>query len=227
MIRWDAPGPYVVAFTTREGGVSVGPFASLNLGGRGDEPARIAENRRLACKQLGLDADRLAVNRQRHTARVIRARPGGTAEVADALWSDEPGMPMLALAADCVPVAIARTNGAPALAVVHAGWRGLAEGVVEAAVSALGEGTAAVVGPAIGPCCYEVGPEVSELFDRDLTSGGNLDLWSAAERALGRAGVSSVERVDLCTRCHPEQFFSHRHSGPRRGAQGVIGAVAD
>ena len=74
MIRWDAPGPYVVAFTTREGGVSVGPFASLNLGGRGDEPARIAENRRLACKQLGLDADRLAVNRQRHTARVIRAR---------------------------------------------------------------------------------------------------------------------------------------------------------
>jgi YfiH family protein len=227
VIRWDAPGPYVVAFTTREGGVSVGPFASLNLGGRGDEPARIAENRRLACKQLGLDADRLAVNRQRHTARVIRARPGGTAEVADALWSDEPGMPMLALAADCVPVAIARTNGAPALAVVHAGWRGLAEGVVEAAVSALGEGTAAVVGPAIGPCCYEVGPEVSELFDRDLTSGGNLDLWSAAERALGRAGVSSVERVDLCTRCHPEQFFSHRHSGPRRGAQGVIGAVAD
>src|SRR5262249_30659014 len=128
--------------------------------------------------------------------------------------------------ADCVPVAIARTNGTPTLAVVHAGWRGLAEGVVEAAVSALGEGTAAVVGPSIGPCCYQVGPEVSGLFDRDLTSEGNLDLWSAAERALGRAGVGSVERVDLCTRCHPERFFSHRHSGPRRGAQGVIGAVA-
>jgi copper oxidase (laccase) domain-containing protein len=133
---------------------------------------------------------------------------------------------MLALAADCVPVAIARTNGVPALAVVHAGWRGLAAGVVEAAVSALGDGTAAVVGPSIGPCCYEVGPEVSGLFDRDLTSEGILDLWSAAERALARAGVGSVERVDLCTRCHPERFFSHRHSGPRRGAQGVIGAVA-
>ena len=135
-------------------------------------------------------------------------------------------MPMLALTADCVPVAIVRTDGAPAVAVVHAGWRGLAAGVVEAAVSALGEGTAAAVGPSIGPCCYEVGPEVSALFDRDLTTHGRLDLWSATERALARAGVSSVERLDLCTRCHPDQFFSHRYSGPRRGAQGVIGAVA-
>jgi YfiH family protein len=226
VIRWEAPGPYVVAFTTREGGVSTGACASLNLGSRADDPARIAENRRLACEELGLDAQRLAVNRQRHTARAIRARPGETREVADALWSDEAAVPMLALAADCVPIAIARMDGAPALAVVHAGWRGLAAGVVEAAVSALGSGTAAVVGPSIGPCCYEVGPEVSELFDPELTREGNLDLWSASEQALTRAGVGSVERLDLCTRCHPELFFSHRYSGPRRGAQGVIGAVA-
>jgi polyphenol oxidase len=110
---------------------------------------------------------------------------------------------------------------------LHAGWRGLAEGVVDAAVAPLGGGPlAAIVGPAVGPCCYEVGPEVSTLFDADLTRGGILDLWSAAERALRRAGVERVERVDLCTRCNPELFFSHRRDGPRRGLQGVIAAIA-
>ncbi len=156
-----------------------------------------------------------------------RARPGETTEVGDALWTDEPLLPLLALSADCVPIAVARTDGQPALAVVHAGWRGLAAGVVRAAVGALGAGgAAAIVGPAIGPCCYEVGPEVAELFDTDLVNGGRLDLWTAADRALREAGVASVERIDLCTRCNHERFFSHRFSGPRRGAQGVIGALA-
>ena len=85
---------------------------------------------------------------------------------------------------------------------------------------------AAIIGPAIGPCCYEVGPEVSALFDEDLTVDGKLDLWSAAERALQVAGVERIERVDLCTRDHPELFFSHRRDGRARGVQGVIGAVA-
>jgi purine-nucleoside/S-methyl-5'-thioadenosine phosphorylase / adenosine deaminase len=227
MIRWDAPGSYVVAFTTREGGVSTGPFASLNLGSRHDDPERIAENRRLACAELGLDAERLAVNRQRHSPHVNRARAGVRDESGDGLWTDEPGLPLLALSADCVPIAIVATEGRPALAVVHAGWRGLADGVVEATVAALeASETAAVVGPAVGPCCYQVGPEVSERFDDDLTEDGILDLWSAAERALRRAGVARVERLDLCTRCHPELFFSHRRSGARRGTQGVIGALA-
>jgi YfiH family protein len=227
MIPWDPPGPYIVAFTTREGGVSNGEFASLNLGSRDDDPARIAENRRLACESLGLDHERLAVNWQRHTGRAVRARPGGRGEVADGLWTDEPGLPLLALAADCVPIAIVRTSGAPALAVVHAGWRGLAAGVVEASAGSLGGGeSAAIVGPSIGPCCYRVGAEVSERFDPDLTHDDRLDLWTAAERALFRAGVESVDRVEVCTRCHPEQFFSHRYSGPRHGAQGVIGAVS-
>jgi YfiH family protein len=226
VIRWDAPGPYTVAFTTREGGVSTGPFASLNLGSRYDDPARVAENQRLACVALGLEASRLAVNRQRHTATVNRAQPGVRNEVGDVLWTDEPGLPVLALAADCVPIAIARANGSAALAVVHAGWRGLAAGVVEAAVAALGpDPVAAIVGPSVGPCCYEVGPEVASRFDPDLTGGGILDLWAAAERALRHAGVEQVERVDLCTRCNPGLFFSHRRSGERRGAQGVIGAV--
>src|SRR5262249_4286099 len=148
------PGPYVVAFTTRAGGVSTGEFASLNLGSRGDDAARIAENRRLACEALELDHERLAANRQWHTDQGIRARPGTDPEIADGLWTDEPGLPLLALAADCVPIAIARTSGVPALAVVHAGWRGLAAGVVAAGVASLGtNGTAAIVGPSIGPCC--------------------------------------------------------------------------
>ncbi len=227
MIRWEAPAPYVVAFTTRAGGVSEGPFASLNLGGKEDRPDAITENRRRACEQLGLDSALLAFNRQRHTSRVHRAEPGSQPSDGDALWTNDAGVPLLAMSADCLPIAIVATSGAPAVAVVHAGWRGLAAGVVEASVGALGDvATAAVVGPAVGPCCYEVGPEVSERFDADLTRDGILDLWGAAERALRRAGVDRVDRLDLCTRCNTELFFSHRRDGPVRGVQGVIGALA-
>jgi YfiH family protein len=226
MIHWDEPG-YIVCFTSRVGGVSEGDYASLNLtAGTGDDPDRVERNRRIACERLGLDPAALAFNRQVHSPTVHRARPGSRGEPGDGLWSDEPGLPMLAFAADCLPVALARVDGTLALAVLHAGWRGLAEGVIEAGVRAIGGELAAAVGPAIGPCCYEVGPEVSALFDDDLTAAGRLNLWEAAERALRRAGVGRVERVDLCTRCHPKLFFSHRRSGRARGVQGVIGAVA-
>jgi YfiH family protein len=225
LIRWDEPG-YVVAFTTRSGGVSDGVFESLNLtAGTGDEPARVAENRRLACESTGVPHESLSFNKQVHSTTVLRA--GTRGEHADGLWSDEPDETMLAMTADCLPIALVRTDAARRLAVLHAGWRGLAGGIAAAGVAALGDGpAAAIVGPAIGPCCYEVGPQVSELFDDDLTRDGRLDLWTAAERALARAGVSRVERVDLCTRCHPELFFSHRRSGLARGAQGVVGAIA-
>lgn len=224
MIRWEEPG-YVVAFTTREGGVSEGVYASLNLTvGTGDEPARVEENRRRACEAVGLDATRLSFNRQVHSTTVHRA--GGRGVEGDGLWSDAPGEPMLAFSADCLPIAVARTDGDRRLSVLHAGWRGLAEGIVAAGVEAVGGEAAAIVGPAIGPCCYEVGPEVSSLFDEDLTVDRKLDLWTAAERALRRVGVARVDRVDLCTRCHPELFFSHRRSGRARGVQGVIGALA-
>ncbi len=227
MIHWEQPG-YVVSFTTRTGGVSEGPYESLNLVvSTGDDPARVERNRAIVCERLGLDVEALAFNRQVHSPTVHRAQRGRRGEPGDGLWSDEPGQPMLAFAADCLPIAIVRRTGARALAVLHAGWRGLSEGVVEAGARALGGGDlAAVVGPAIGACCYEVGPEVSALFDEDLTVNGRLDLWEAAERALRRAGIDSVERVDLCTRCNPELFFSHRRSGRTRGVQGVIGAVA-
>jgi YfiH family protein len=227
LIRWEEHG-YAVAFTTRLGGVSGGAYESLNLtSGTGDQMALVDENRRIACDALDLDAERLAFNRQLHSPTVRQAHAGRRGEPGDGLWSDEPGLPLLAMSADCLPIAIARRDGPRALAVLHAGWRGLAGGVIAAAVAALGPGgKAAMVGPAIGPCCYEVGDEVATLFDADLTADRRLDLWSAAERALRTAGVDAVERVDLCTRCHPELFFSHRRSGNARGAQGVLGAVA-
>jgi YfiH family protein len=151
----------------------------------------------------------------------VRGAPG------DGLWTDERRVPLLAMSADCLPIAVATTDGPPRLAVLHAGWRGLADGVVEAGVNVLGVAPkAAVIGPAIGPCCYDVGPEVAARYDADLTHDGRLDLWTAAERALRRAGVEQVERVDLCTRDHAELFFSHRRDGLARGVQGVIGAIA-
>lgn len=227
MIWWDEPG-YVVAFTTRVGGVSEPPYDSLNLTrGTGDDEARVEENRRRACERLGLPYERLAFNRQVHSPTVHRAEPGGRGVPGDGLWTDQPDLPLLAMSADCLPIAVATTDGPRRLAVLHAGWRGLAEGVVEAGVSTLGDAPkAAIIGPAIGPCCYEVGPEVARRYERDLLSDGRLDLWRAAERALRRAGVARVERLDLCTRDHPELFFSHRRDGLARGVQGVIGAVA-
>jgi YfiH family protein len=230
VIFWDEPG-YVVAFTTRIGGVSDGVYASLNLTrGTGDDAEKVEENRRLACESLGLPYEHLAFNRQVHSPTVHRAGPTARGLPGDGLWTDEPRVPLLAMSADCLPIAIVRTTGPRALAVLHAGWRGLSEGVVAAGVKALGvdstQRLAAVVGPAIGPCCYEVGPEVSGLFDDDLTVDGRLDLWSAAERSLRAAGVERVERVDLCTRDYPQLFFSHRRDGRARGVQGVIGAIA-
>jgi YfiH family protein len=232
LLEWTAPGPYTVAFSTREGGVSLGRFESLNLGLlTHDEPAHVEENRRKLCDRVGADVSRLAMNRQTHGATVNRAVAGERGREGDGLWTDEPGLPLLKLTADCLPIAIARTNGDAGLALLHAGWRGLLEGVVEAGVSALGAGPlAAVVGPGIGPCCYEVGADVAGLyrarFGATALQGANLDLWTIAERVLRDAGVSSVERLDLCTACDPERFFSHRRDGAVTGRQGVIGYVA-
>ncbi len=217
MIRWDAPGPYEVAFSTRKGGVSEGAYASLNLGLKtADEREHVAENRRRLCAELGLELEAIAMTWQRHSAVVHRAAPGEIRD-GDGVWTDAPGEAVLQLTADCVPIAIARTDGAPAVAVLHAGWRGLLAGVIAAGVDALGPGPlAAAVGPSIGPCCYEVGPEVAEPFGPDVMRGRNLDLWAASERALRAAGVEEIERIDLCTRVQPRPVLlaparSRRH----------------
>jgi purine-nucleoside/S-methyl-5'-thioadenosine phosphorylase / adenosine deaminase len=231
-IRWEtAPGPYEVVFSTRRGGVSEGPFASLNLGrATADEPERVDENRRRLCAEVGADPDALTMNYQHHSADVLRARAGSRGERGDGLWTEEQGVPLLALAADCLPIALARANGSgPALAVLHAGWRGLLGGIADAGVSTLGGSVAAVIGPGIGPCCYEVGEEVANPFRRAFGFGlhrdGRLDLWTAAERALRAAGCVRVDRIDLCTSCDPSRFFSHRRDGGITGRQGVLGII--
>lgn len=229
ILHWQVDGPYRVAFSTRQGGVSEGRYASLNLGLlTDDDPENVAENRRLLCAEVGAEPKRLALNRQVHGATVRRAHPGDRGERADGLWTDEPGVPLLAMTADCLPIALARreTGARSALAILHVGWRGLADGVIENGVEALGGRLAAAVGPGIGPCCYEVGPDVAERFDDDLLSSSKLDLWTAAERALRGAGVEEIERTDLCTACRPELFFSHRRDEGVTGRQGVIGLVA-
>jgi polyphenol oxidase len=227
---WDAPGAYRVAFSTRHGGVSEGPYESLNLGRLTNDGAENAEeNRRRLCTAVGADAKRLAMNRQVHSATVNRAVAGERGRAGDGLWTDEPGLPMLKLTADCLPVALARRNGSPALALLHAGRVGLLDGIVEAGVAALGgRGLAAAIGPGIGPCCYEVGDEIADTyrsrFGESALRGRNLDLWTVAERLLREAGVESVERTDVCTACSTD-FFSHRRDKGVTGRQGVIGYV--
>jgi polyphenol oxidase len=231
VIRWRVNG-YEVAFTTRVGGVSEGPYASLNLGRKsGDDMARADENRRIACEAIGADVEKLALNFQVHSDRVLQAAPGMRGEHADGLWTDEPGLPILAMSADCLPVAIARTGtDERAVAVLHVGWRGLLAGIVTRGAQALGEhALAAAIGPGIGPCCYAVGEEVAApfraRFGDEVVVGRSLDLWTSAERALSAAGVERVHRFDRCTSCEPETFFSHRRDAGRTGRQGVIAYV--
>jgi hypothetical protein len=236
-MRWDRD-PYVVAFTTRVGGVSTGAYESMNLGIlTEDDPGNVVENRRRACASVGADAEEATMAWQQHGPEVRRAEPRGIVtpgtifDRCDGLWSDEPGQAMMVLTADCLPIAVGRANGAePALAVLHAGWRGLLDGIVASGANALGGGRlAAAIGPAIGPCCYEVGDEVSvpfaEAFGDDVVRDGKLDLWTAAERALREAGCDEVERTDVCTFCHPGLFFSHRRDRGRTGRQGVVGYI--
>jgi len=236
--RWRPPGPYTVAFSTRRGGISEGTFASLNVGKRtGDEPERVFENRSRLCRELEIDPARATMARQLHGAVARRAEPVGLLSEdldlpeCDALWSEKPGQGMLLVTADCLPIALAREDGErPGLALVHAGWRGLLAGVVESTVRALGRGSIrAALGPAIGPCCFEVSDEVAahfrRQFGREVASGRNVNLWLAAERALGKVGCESVERIEICTSCHPELFFSHRRDRGHTGRQGIIGAI--
>jgi purine-nucleoside/S-methyl-5'-thioadenosine phosphorylase / adenosine deaminase len=230
LIRWDAPGPYLAAFSTRVGGVSETPFDTLNLGKlTADNPRHVAENRMRLCAETGTEPELLCFGRQVHGPLVRRAE--GQGEPGDGVWTDEPGKPLLVFTADCLPVALARTNGSrPAIAALHVGWRGLLAGIVQTAAAQLGGGElAAVIGPGIGPCCYEVGEEVAapfrERYGAQVVRGSKLDLVDAAEQALRAAGVGAVTRVDLCTACNPDLFFSHRRDGRQTGRQGLIAYV--
>lgn len=239
VFRWDTQGPYQVVFSTRIGGVSEGAYESLNLGiMTGDESEHVIENRERLCRKAGIEPERATMLWQQHGANVVKAtRDRGVITAGfdhppgDALWTDEHDMALMLITADCLPVALARENGSePALAVLHVGWRGLLEGITEAAVGAIGNGRlSAVIGPGIGPCCYQVGPEVAEPFRErfgpEVLHGDHLDLYTATEKALQAAGCGAVERVEMCTSCNPDLFFSHRRDGRRTGRQGVVARI--
>ena len=229
LIERSLPGGRV-AFTTRCGGVSEGPFRSLNLGVLTDDrPERVVENRRRAAAAAGLDPSRVAMGWQVHGpavrewAEAPRARafpaPGADLDSLDGHVTRVPGLGLLALVADCLPVALVAPNR---VAMLHCGWRGLAGGLVARALERFGERPAAVIGPGIGPCCYEVGEEVLAEFAEleGVARGRMLDLKKVARLALEAGGVEDIDDVGLCTSCLPDLFFSHRRDEGVTGRQG-------
>jgi YfiH family protein len=240
--RWlEAPmRGATAAFTTRLGGSSEAPFDALNLGILTDDKreAVLANRRRLAAA-LGFAPERIAVSRQVHGAELI-AHPSpaslrcsfasyeegdeqgnaneGAMPEADGHVVATVGAAALVFVADCVPVAVSGPGG---VAMLHCGWRGLAAGIVAKGAGAV-EATDAVIGPSIGPCCYEVGDEVLATFARlggGISSNRMLDLPEVARRLLAQAGVERIELSGLCTSCESELFFSHRRDHGRTGRQ--------
>jgi YfiH family protein len=220
-------GPAVALWTDRIGGVSGGRFATANAGyGRGDDPGAVDENRRRIGAALGgraADPATWTCLHQVHGAEVaVAGRTPGETPLADAAISTQGGTVLAVLTADCGPVALLAPGGAGA---VHAGWRGVAAGVVEAAVDRLGglagEPVRAVIGPCIRPCCYEfgeddlgpirqrLGPEVAGRTRQGTLA---LDLPRAITLALRGAGVDDVTDLGICTACSSEHF-SHRRDG--------------
>ncbi len=236
LLRWSGVAGVTAAFSGRRGGVSEGAYASLNLGLRsGDDPGRVAENRRRFCAAGAAEPARTSSCHQFHSAIVQEAdadpdRPfDDTAVVSpkgDGLVTHTPGRAVVAFGSDCVPVVIARADGS-GVGVCHAGWRGLLGGVVEHTVERLGGGDLrAAVGPCAGPAAYEVGADVAEplreRFGPAALRGPNADLATCAAIALQRAGVGSVDIAGLCTMTDAERFFSYRRDGTACGRQAVI-----
>jgi polyphenol oxidase len=248
-VKWLAAelGDARVAFSTRAGGVSEAPFDLLNLGiVTDDDGAAVVENRMRLARALGLDPARIPIARQVHGAEIIRhdrpqqpspfSAPGSDLPEADGHVVSEPGLAPLVFVADCLPVAIRGPGG---LAMLHCGWRPLAAGIIAKAVVEV-EGAEAAIGPGIGPCCYEVGPEVLNAFASlgpgiapaadgtksrapvDKSARRHLDLPEVARRLLGEAGVERVQSAGLCTSCEEGLFFSHRRDGGRTGRQAGI-----
>jgi polyphenol oxidase len=233
LFRWngdhlaaDLPGARAL-FTTRRGGVSEGPFASLNLGLlTKDDSANVNENRARVAAATGCPRERFLYGKQVHGATVRRAtEPPGP----DRPRTDEDGQatalrghPALVFVADCTPVTLAADG---AVATLHVGWRPAAAGIIEEGIAALREvgGTGpitALIGPGARVCCYEVGEEVhAEFAAYDARRGQNLDLSAVIRAQLAEA---EVHDCGLCTMCRPELFFSHRRDGAVTGRQAGI-----
>jgi purine-nucleoside/S-methyl-5'-thioadenosine phosphorylase / adenosine deaminase len=217
------------AFSTRLGGVSEGPFASLNLGILTEDSAdSVAENRKRLATALGLSPQQVVIGRQVHGVEVALhtapqspapfPEPGVETPEVDGHVTAEPGLAALVFVADCLPVALSGPGG---VAMLHCGWRGLAAGILAKGAAAV-EATEAAIGPGIGSCCYEVGDEVLTAFaglGEGIAAGRMLDLAEVARRQLRAAGVERIESADLCTSCEEELFFSHRRDSGRSGRQ--------
>jgi purine-nucleoside/S-methyl-5'-thioadenosine phosphorylase / adenosine deaminase len=227
-VRWleaDLGGARA-AFSTRLGGISEPPYDSLNLGLlTEDADEAVRENRQRLAAALGFVPDQVVFARQIHGTDLIHhPREGGVVE-ADGHVVTEPGFAPLVFVADCLPVALYGPEG---LAMLHAGWRGLAGGILAAGADAVGA-TRAAIGPGIGPCCYEVGEEVLGAFAGlgGVAEGRMLDLPEVARRLLAAAGVGEVESAGLCTSCEAELFFSHRRDKGRTGRQAGLAWIEE
>lgn len=239
-VRWLAaklgpagPGTGRVGFGSRIGGVSEAPYDTLNVGVLTDDAdASVVENRRRLAAAAGFEPSQVPIGLQVHKADIAVheapqepspfAEPGTALDEVDGHVVRRPGLAPLVLTADCLPVALGGPGG---VAMLHCGWRGLAAGIV-ARGATLVEATSAAIGPGIGPCCYEVGPEVTGAFadlGEGVADGRMLDLPEVARRTLARAGVEQVESAGLCTFCEAELFFSHRRD---RGVTGRMGNLA-
>jgi YfiH family protein len=218
--RLALPGGARVLFTSREHG------NLSSVSGEGAESGTLARER----LRMLVGAERLLRGHQVHGTEVRRvasdppADAAAPAEHADGQATTLVGLAPLVLSADCLPVAL---GGDGVVAALHAGWRGLASGVLEQGVLALCElgpergGITAVIGPGAGSCCYEVGEEVHAAFAGRHRHGQNIDLRAIARERLLLAGVAEVRDVDACTICD-ERFFSHRREGERAGRQGAV-----
>jgi YfiH family protein len=223
---WPAPARVRAVSTTRSGGVSRPPYDTMNPGDHvGDDPAAVAVNRAILVETLGLPAAP-AWLQQVHGTRVVDAAGVAAPVEADAAYARDPNVICAVLTADCLPVLLC-DRGGRAVAAAHAGWRGLAAGVIERTVAALpvpGSELLAWLGPAIGAAAYVVGGEVRETFLADdpaaaaafrTAAGGgwHADLYLLARQRLQRRGVSAVYGGEFCTFQEPARFYSYRRDG--------------
>ena len=224
---WPAPPGVVAVSTTRAGGVSDGPFASLNLATHvGDRQARVRQNRALLMSELGLTRQPCWLN-QVHGSHIVAAETVSRPVTADAAMTAEFDVACTVMTADCLPILLCDRHGSH-VAALHGGWRGLASGMIAAAVATLGSrGIAAEdlmvwLGPAIGPSVYEVGQDVRDAVEAAgaataLTATApkhwHLDLYAFARSGFMACGVENIHGGNLCTYSDPQRFFSYRRNG--------------